>query len=115
MSLIIAEILLILINILHLILFVIFAWWAYLLYKDTKRGNNGITRSLRRLVLFKDVSSELWSLIMVTVIFYGLYTGLQVAVMGLRLVQLLAVIYAVTAFIRVYKKELDVNNNSSKK
>jgi hypothetical protein len=102
------EILLILVNFLHLVLFIVFVWWTYL-----RKGNNGVTYSLRRLVLFKDVSSELWSLIVVGVLFFGVYVDFRLAVTGLRLTQLLATVYAVFMFIRVYRRELDVDNNST--
>jgi hypothetical protein len=112
-SLTTTQILLVLVNILHLVLFIVFVWWAYLLHKDLRKGNNGITYSLQRLVLLKDVSSELWSLFVVATLFFGVYLSLESFVLALRLVQLLATIYAVLMFVRAYRKELDVDNNST--
>lgn len=104
------QILLALVNVLHLILFVVFLWWAYLLHKDVKKGNNGITRSLRKLVVLKDLSAEFWSLVVVSMTFFEFYVPFRAFAVGFRLLQLLATVYAVSCFVKAYRKELNVDN-----
>jgi hypothetical protein len=107
------DILLILVNFLHLVLFIVFIWWIYLLHKDLRKGNNGVTYSLRQLVIFKDAAAEFWSLIVVSMAFMQFYVPFQLFVIGFRFLQLLAATWAVLLFVRAYRRESDVDNKSS--
>jgi len=96
-------------NVLHLILLGFFIYWSILLWRDHRKGFNGLTLGILALLILYNVHNELWSVVTTLDSALGMNVISRNVALIWRIFQLSVAIVGVVIFGRCYKTD-EVDN-----